>query len=213
MENDVAGISKKVEGSVLLQPKTPSTRTTACTTPKNIQTSSNRSCGLRRPPSPFVSPVIKRCFEGDSQENVSTPKRSRYNNNQDQEKEKVKTKTFCESYTRNSLVSTSENGIPSSSQTEQPIELLTGKRDLIKMIQEKEDSLRKLNLVKMYRNKNDLKELQCLIDKWRTVSQEAAERLLGKIQLDPQPTMGQLLSNLQVDKELIHYSDEDEGFY
>lgn len=60
---------------------------------------------------------------------------------------------------------------------------------------------------------NDLTQLQSLIDKWRTVSQEAAERLLGKIHMDPQPTMGQLLSNLQVDKELIHYSEDDESFY
>ena len=52
-----------------------------------------------------------------------------------------------------------------------------------------------------------------MIDKWRTVSQEAAERLLDKIPVDLKPTMGQLLSNLQVDKELIHYSDADEGFY
>jgi len=110
-------------------------------------------------------------------------------------------------------VSTSENHIPSCCQTEQPTELLARKKDLIKLIQGKEESLRKLNLVKMYRNKNDLKELQCLIDKWRTVSQEAAERLLDKIPVDLKPTMGQLLSNLQVDKELIHYSDADEGFY
>lgn len=81
------------------------------------------------------------------------------------------------------------------------------------MIQEREDSLRKLNLVKMCRNKNDLKELKCLIDKWRRVSQEAAERLLEKIQLDPKPTMSQLLLNLQVDIEIIHYSGDNEAFY
>lgn len=45
------------------------------------------------------------------------------------------------------------------------------------------------------------------------MSQEAAERLLRKIHMDPQPTMGQLLSNLQVDEELIHYSEDDESFY
>lgn len=52
-----------------------------------------------------------------------------------------------------------------------------------------------------------------MIDKWRRVSQEAAERLLEKIQLDPKPTMSQLLLNLQVDREIIHYSGDNEAFY
>ena len=48
---------------------------------------------------------------------------------------------------------TSEDSTPSCSQTEQLAELLARKKDLIKLIQGKEESLRKLNLVKMYRNK------------------------------------------------------------
>lgn len=38
-------------------------------------------------------------------------------------------------------------------QNEHSLELLTRKRELTKIIQTKEDSLRKLKLVKMYRNK------------------------------------------------------------
>ena len=56
-------------------------------------------------------------------------------------------------------------------------------------------------------------ELKCLIDKWRRVSQEAAESLLEKIQLDPKPAMSELLSNLQIDKEIMHYSEDNEAFY
>ena len=56
-------------------------------------------------------------------------------------------------------------------------------------------------------------ELKCLKDKWRRVSQEAAESLLEKIQLDPKPTMSELLSNLQIDKEIMHYSEDNEAFY
>ena len=56
-------------------------------------------------------------------------------------------------------------------------------------------------------------ELKCLIDKWRRVSQEAAESLLEKIQLDPKPTMSELLANLQIDKEIMHYSEDNEAFY
>ena len=61
--------------------------------------------------------------------------------------------------------------------------------------------------------RSDLAQLQALTDKWRTVSQDAAEKLLSKIKVDPLPTMSQLLSNLQVSKELIQYSEEDEAFY
>ena len=38
-------------------------------------------------------------------------------------------------------------------QNEHSLELLAGKRELIKIIQTREESLRKLKLVKMYRNK------------------------------------------------------------
>lgn len=194
----------------MLQPKTPTTpRTTASTTPKNTSLLVKRSCGLRRLSFPFVSHVMKRSNEEASQEIFSTPKRSKHDK---QNCEKVKSSTVCGSLL--GISSSTKNCTQSlSNQSAHSAELLTKTKGLIKTIQEKEDSLRKLKLVKMYRKKNDLTQLQALIDKWRTVSQEAAERLLSKIQLDPQPTMGQLLSNLQVDKGLIHYSEEDEGFY
>lgn len=180
----------------MLQPKTPTTtETTASTTPKSISALGRRSCGLRRPSTPFVSPVMKRPYEGSSKEIYNTPKRSK------------------QDYGNTLLKAPTDLCSKKGDQNEHSLELLARKRELIKIIQTREESLRKLKLVKMYRNKNDLTQLQSLIDKWRTVSQEAAERLLGKIHMDPQPTMEQLLSNLQVDKELIHYSEDDESFY
>ncbi|XP_068741040.1 swi5-dependent recombination DNA repair protein 1 homolog isoform X2 [Montipora capricornis] len=193
MAEDVAGISKNIDGSQQLQPRTPSTRTTACGTPKSATSSSSRSCGLRRPSAPFVSPMLKRCNRGDSQEIFSTPKRSKHETP--------------------SLSMTPENHTEQCNQTEGSVELLSRRQRLLKTIQQKEDSLRKLRLVQMYRNKNDLSQLQALIDKWRAVSQDAAERLLDKIKADPLPTMSQLLAKLQVSKELIQYSEEDEAFY
>ena len=86
-----------------------------------------------------------------SQESFSTPKRAKCYG---QEHESPHVSTSIESLRGSSLaVSTSENDIPSCSQTEQLTELLARKKDLIKLIQGKEESLRKLNLVKMYRNK------------------------------------------------------------
>lgn len=193
MADNVAGISNTSEESAPPQSRTPSTRnigSSSCVNQKYTPKSYKRSCGLRRVSSPFVSPVINRCFLSDNQENFDTPKRCRYINSQE------------------------HNEIPSPKETGSALhQLQTEKKDLIKIIQEREDSLRKLNLVKMYRNKNDIMELKCLIDKWRRVSQEAAESLLEKIQLDPKPTMSELLSNLQIDKEIMHYSEDNEAFY
>ena len=83
---------------------------------------------------------------------------------------------------------------------------------LLERVSEKRDTIINF-LCSFFGTQNDLSQLQALIDKWRTVSQDAAERLLDKIKADPLPTMGQLLAKLQVSKELIQYSEEDEAFY
>lgn len=50
-----------------------------------------------------------------------------------------------------------------------------------------------------------------LIEKWREVSQEAADQLL---QLSPSAlTMAQLLGYMNISPDVIHYSIEDETFY
>ena len=51
-------------------------------------------------------------------------------------------------------------------------ELNKEKAKLMKQIQEKEDLLRRLKLVKMYRSKNDLSQLRLSIEKWRSCSQQ-----------------------------------------
>ncbi|XP_067056968.1 swi5-dependent recombination DNA repair protein 1 homolog [Acropora muricata] len=191
-EEEPAGNSKNSEGSENMQPKTPTTRTVACRTPKSA-TFKKRSCGLRTPSAPFVSPLMKRSNEGDTEEIFSTPKRSKH----ESLSSSMTPASYCEHY----------------NDTERSVQLLSRKQHLIKAIQQKEDTMRKLRLVQMYRTKNDLAQLQALTDKWRTVSQDAAEKLLSKIKVDPLPTMSQLLSNLQVSKELIQYSEEDEAFY
>ena len=60
---------------------------------------------------------------------------------------------------------------------------------------------------------NNLDELEELIQKWREVSQDAAEELLSKSHGDPQPTMSNLLDYLHIDSDVIHYSKEEESFY
>ena len=87
------------------------------------------------------------------------------------------------------------------------------RRALEKRLKEKEEELRKLKLVKMYRAKNNLEELERLTAKWREVSQEAAESLLASSTHVPRPSMAQMLDYLHINHDLIRYSVQDESFY
>lgn len=91
-------------------------------------------------------------------------------------------------------------------------ELLEKKR-LIKEIQEKEELLRRLKMVKMYRTKNDLDELQNLIHKWRNVSQMLLYELQTALSTDGRKlSLTELMDNFGFDDELLHYSRADEDF-
>ena len=87
------------------------------------------------------------------------------------------------------------------------------KRDLEAKLKEREEKLRKLKMVKMYRTKNNLQELSTLTARWREVAQEAAETLLASSTHQPRPSMAQMLDYLHIDHQIIQYSDQDESFY
>ncbi|XP_060588428.1 swi5-dependent recombination DNA repair protein 1 homolog [Ruditapes philippinarum] len=87
------------------------------------------------------------------------------------------------------------------------------KRNLMKELESKEEQLRKLRMVKMYRSKNNLEELQTLIDKWRAVSQQALQDLHAAMP-EPRPTLTELINHLGIDHELLHFNaEEDETFF
>ena len=96
---------------------------------------------------------------------------------------------------------------------EQLRQLEEEKRGLEKQLKDREEKLRKLKLVKMYRTKNNLEELERLTSKWREVAQEAAESLLGSSTHEPRPSMAQMLNYLHIDHDLIRYSAQEESFY
>ena len=58
---------------------------------------------------------------------------------------------------------------------------------------------------------NDLNQLQGLIDKWRSVGQQAILDL-HQLTTDSQPSLTRLLQQLGVDLELLCYNDMDECF-
>lgn len=91
--------------------------------------------------------------------------------------------------------------------------LVQEKASLERKLREKEERLDKLKLVKLYRTKNDLPELDDLVAKWRQASQEIAETLLANSCRDPTPSMNQLLDYLHIDPSLIRYSTELDVFY
>ncbi|XP_043911893.1 swi5-dependent recombination DNA repair protein 1 homolog [Protopterus annectens] len=91
-------------------------------------------------------------------------------------------------------------------------ELLEKKR-LMKEIQEKEELLRRLKMVKTYRSKNDLNELQALIQKWRNVSQTLLYELQTALSADGRKlSLTELIDNFGIDDELLHYNRADEDF-
>lgn len=89
--------------------------------------------------------------------------------------------------------------------------LLKQKEQLKEMLKSKEETLRKLNLVKMYRSKNDLDYLASVTDKWLDVSQQALKDL-QQLMPEPKPSLTELINHLQIDHTLIRFSSEEEDF-
>uniref|UniRef100_A0A3Q2SQB3 Swi5-dependent recombination DNA repair protein 1 homolog n=1 Tax=Fundulus heteroclitus TaxID=8078 RepID=A0A3Q2SQB3_FUNHE len=55
---------------------------------------------------------------------------------------------------------------------------------LRKEVKEKTETLRRLRMVQMYRGKNDLTQLQTLIDKWRSCAQAALYELQSEVPIE-----------------------------
>uniref|UniRef100_A0A670I0Q8 Swi5-dependent recombination DNA repair protein 1 homolog n=1 Tax=Podarcis muralis TaxID=64176 RepID=A0A670I0Q8_PODMU len=92
-------------------------------------------------------------------------------------------------------------------------ELLDEKRMLAKKIQEKEEFLRRLKLVKMYRSKNNPTELRSLISKWRCSSQAMLYELQSSLSTDSRKlSLTQLIDNFGLDDKLLHYVRTEEDF-
>ncbi|XP_048249203.1 uncharacterized protein LOC124111726 isoform X2 [Haliotis rufescens] len=76
------------------------------------------------------------------------------------------------------------------------------KRDLTLQLTAAEEKLRKLKMVKMYRSKNNLQQLQGLINKWRGVTQQALSDLHNMLP-EPRPSLADFVRHLQIDSDLV----------
>ncbi|XP_074448783.1 swi5-dependent recombination DNA repair protein 1 homolog isoform X2 [Larus michahellis] len=84
---------------------------------------------------------------------------------------------------------------------------------LLKQVQEKEELLRRLKMVKMYRSKNNLSELQALIVKWRSSTQLMLYELQSAFSADGKKvSLTQLIDTFGLEDQLLHYSRTEEDF-
>ncbi|XP_033102739.1 swi5-dependent recombination DNA repair protein 1 homolog isoform X1 [Anneissia japonica] len=89
--------------------------------------------------------------------------------------------------------------------------LMTERASLRTLVLQKQESLRQLRLVKLYRTKNDLSELQKLIDKWRGACQESLSELQERMP-EPRPSINELIQLWQLDQDLLRYKTEEQSF-
>eukprot|EP00062_Callorhinchus_milii_P026489 gi/632988657/ref/XP_007883229.1/ PREDICTED: swi5-dependent recombination DNA repair protein 1 homolog isoform X2 [Callorhinchus milii] len=90
--------------------------------------------------------------------------------------------------------------------------LLEEKQNLEQEVREKEELLRRLMMVKMYRLKNQLGELCCLTGKWRASSQNLLYELQTVLSAECPPSLAQLLDSMGLDEQLLHYNRVEDNF-
>ncbi|XP_076439692.1 uncharacterized protein LOC143279519 [Babylonia areolata] len=91
------------------------------------------------------------------------------------------------------------------------VDLVEAKKRLTAELAQQKEVLRKLHMVRTYRAKHDLLELQGLIDKWRSACQQAVLDL-HRLTSDPRPSLTQLVCQLGIDQKLVCYNEEEECF-
>ncbi|XP_062851448.1 swi5-dependent recombination DNA repair protein 1 homolog isoform X2 [Trichomycterus rosablanca] len=92
-------------------------------------------------------------------------------------------------------------------------DLLQLREKLKKDVKEKSEMLRRLKMVKMYRTKNDLTELQTLIQKWRRCAQTALYELQTELSTDAQgSSLSQLIDHFGLDDEILHFNRAENDF-
>lgn len=91
---------------------------------------------------------------------------------------------------------------------------LTQQRDqLRKEVKEKSETLRRLKMVQMYRSKNDLNQLQTLIDKWRSSAQAALYELQSELPIDGRKAgLSELIDLFSLDDGILHFDRTEEDF-
>uniref|UniRef100_A0A1A8EVE5 Swi5-dependent recombination DNA repair protein 1 homolog n=1 Tax=Nothobranchius korthausae TaxID=1143690 RepID=A0A1A8EVE5_9TELE len=86
-------------------------------------------------------------------------------------------------------------------------------QQLRKEVKEKTETLRRLKMVQMYRSKNDLTQLQTLIDKWRSGAQAALYELQSEVPVDGRKTnLSELMDLFRLEDSILHFDRTEEDF-
>ncbi|XP_039994474.1 swi5-dependent recombination DNA repair protein 1 homolog [Xiphias gladius] len=103
---------------------------------------------------------------------------------------------------------------PISEPTHLPSKDLAQQRDqLRKEVKDKIETLRRLRMVKMYRSKNDLTQLQTLTEKWRSCAQAALCELQSDVPVDGRKaSLSELIDLFGLDDAILHFERTEEDF-
>ncbi|KAM8924778.1 swi5-dependent recombination DNA repair protein 1 homolog [Pelodytes ibericus] len=92
-------------------------------------------------------------------------------------------------------------------------DMIQERRRLLKQVEKKQEIVRRLNMVKLYRSKNNLAELQSLIEKWRKSSQQMLYELQTALSSENSNiSLTQLIDNCGLDRKLLRYNSAEEDF-
>ncbi|XP_021495889.1 swi5-dependent recombination DNA repair protein 1 homolog [Meriones unguiculatus] len=133
-------------------------------------------------------------------------------NESEKDSSESKSESKCES---KSLDTGSSSTLQNDSVNEKTKEnLKEEKAKLVKLVKEKEELLRRLKLVKMYRIKNNLSELEMLIKKWRKCSQQLLYELQEVMSEDEDEKLSltELIDYYGIDEKVVHYNRTEEEF-
>ncbi|XP_044229284.1 swi5-dependent recombination DNA repair protein 1 homolog [Thunnus albacares] len=86
-------------------------------------------------------------------------------------------------------------------------------QQLSREVKDKKETLRRLKMVKMYRSKNDLTQLQTLIDKWRSCAQAALYELQSDVPVDGRKaSLSELIDLFGLDDSILHFDRTEDDF-
>ncbi|XP_068184287.1 swi5-dependent recombination DNA repair protein 1 homolog [Antennarius striatus] len=84
---------------------------------------------------------------------------------------------------------------------------------LRKEVKDKTETLRRLKMVKMYRSKNDLTQLQTLVDKWRSCAQAALYELQSEVPIHGRKaSLSELIDLFGLDDANLHFDRTEDDF-
>ncbi|XP_036979460.1 swi5-dependent recombination DNA repair protein 1 homolog [Acanthopagrus latus] len=98
--------------------------------------------------------------------------------------------------------------------THPPSKDFAQQRDQLKKeVKDKMETVRRLKMVQMYRGKNDLTQLQTLIDKWRSCAQSALYELQSEVPIDGRKaSLSELIDLFGLDDGILHFDRTEEDF-